>query len=163
MLHSGGSQSNGLIRSDATVVIFCTDSDPSDADASQFREYMSSINSTFAGMGSLPFMIHCAGWKFHPEDRFRGPVGANTSSLLLIIGNTADPITVISGAKKANAAFPGSVLLTQDSPGHTFLTSVSNCTYRHIAAYFANGSLPDEGTVCLPDVPLFPGADLTHS
>ncbi|KAF5338231.1 hypothetical protein D9758_012840 [Tetrapyrgos nigripes] len=157
------------------VAIECSDSDPFDANASQLREYMSKINSTFAGMGGLPLMNRCAGWKIHPEHRFKGPVGANTSFPLLVIGNTADPITPLaayvaaigikatgmaklglSSAKKTRLSFPGSVLLTQDSPGHSSFNTFSSCTHQHLAAYFVNGTLPEEGTICPLDAPLFP-------
>ncbi|KAF5357394.1 hypothetical protein D9758_005943 [Tetrapyrgos nigripes] len=142
---------------EALVAIECGDSDPFNADASQLREYMSRINSTFAGMGGMPFMNRCAGWKIHPEHRFKGPVGAaNTSHPLLVIGNTADPVTPLANAKKTSLSFPGSVLLTQDSPGHASINTQSTCTRQHIAAYFANGTLPEEGTVCSLDAPLFP-------
>ncbi|KAF5361651.1 hypothetical protein D9758_007311 [Tetrapyrgos nigripes] len=136
---------------DAQVAVECSDADPFNVDASQLRDYMSSINSTFAGAGVM------TGWKVHPENHFKGPVGAaNTSFPLLVIGNTADPVTPLTTAKKANLAFPGSVLLTQDSPGHTSINTVSACTQQHLAAYFANGTLPEEGTVCELDAPLFP-------
>ncbi|KAF5357279.1 hypothetical protein D9758_005919 [Tetrapyrgos nigripes] len=142
---------------EALTAIECGDSDPFNADASQLREYMSRINSTFAGMGGMPLMNRCAGWKIHPEHRFKGPAGAaNTSHPLLVIGNTADPVTPLAGAKKTSLSFPGSVLLTQDSPGHASINTISTCTHQHIAAYFANGTLPEEGTVCSLDAPLFP-------
>ncbi|KAF5361521.1 hypothetical protein D9758_006133 [Tetrapyrgos nigripes] len=145
------------ISPEALVAIECGDSDPFNADASQLREYMSRINSTFAGMGGMPLMHRCAGWKIHPQHRFKGPVGAaNTSHPLLVIGNTADPITPLAGAKKTSLSFPGSVLLTQDSPGHGSINTNSTCTHQHVAAYFVNGTLPEEGVVCSLDAPLFP-------
>ncbi|KAF5365425.1 hypothetical protein D9758_010839 [Tetrapyrgos nigripes] len=153
--HSGTATVAGLSW-DALVAIWCSDTNPSDADAEQLRQYMSKINSTFAGMESLPMMNRCAGWKYHPDERFKGPFGGNTSSPLLLIGNTADPITPLSQAKKTSSVFPGSIVLTQDSPGHTTTGTNSTCTHQHIAAYFANGTLPEEGTVCSLDEPLFP-------
>ncbi|KAK7040316.1 hypothetical protein VNI00_009784 [Paramarasmius palmivorus] len=44
--------------------------------------------------------------------------------------------------------FPGSVVLTQDSPGHASIGSPSICTNNAIRAYFVNGTLPEPGTVC---------------
>ncbi|KAK1216244.1 hypothetical protein PQX77_021118 [Marasmius sp. AFHP31] len=123
---------------------------------SGLRRYMAGINSTFAGMTSIQGMTRCTGWKIHPESRFKGPVGANTSFPLLIIGNTADTVTPLLAAKKNHAAFPSSGLLVQDSPGHTSLAATSACTFQVVAAYFANGTLPEEGTVCPIDQELFP-------
>ncbi|KAF8203376.1 hypothetical protein K438DRAFT_1964850 [Mycena galopus ATCC 62051] len=71
----------------------------------------------------------------------------NTSNPLLLFGNTLDPATAASGnALKTSEAFPGSVVLTQDSTGGYF------------RAYFVNGTLPASGTVCPVDAELFPSA-----
>ncbi|KAJ7037302.1 Alpha/Beta hydrolase protein [Mycena alexandri] len=86
-----------------------------------------------------------------------GPFGAlNTSFPLLVIGNTADPVTPIAGAKSTVDAFPGSALLTIDAPGHTSLGAPSTCFYGYLRQYFQNGTLPPQSTVCQPDDVLFP-------
>ncbi|KAJ6542151.1 Alpha/Beta hydrolase protein, partial [Mycena vulgaris] len=101
--------------------------------------------------------IRCSGWKVHREGRFLVPMGAsNTSFPLLVIGNTADPVTPISMARKTSAYFPGSVLLTLDAPGHTSIAAVSACISIHMRQYFEDGILPDAGTVCNADEELFP-------
>ncbi|KAJ8080110.1 hypothetical protein PM082_016938 [Marasmius tenuissimus] len=147
---------NELKTNEAYVAVECSDADPLDMGPSELRRYMAGINSTFAGMTAIQSMARCTGWKIHPESRFKGPVGANTSFPLLVIGNTADPITPLLAAKKNHAAFPGSGLLIQDSPGHTSFAATSACTLQAVAAYFANGTLPEEGTVCPIDQELFP-------
>ncbi|KAF9473631.1 hypothetical protein BDN70DRAFT_997551 [Pholiota conissans] len=81
----------------------------------------------------------------------------NTSFPLLIIGNTADPVTPIAGAIKTSGSFPGSVVLTQDSLGHTSFAAPSNCTLAYVQQYFQNGKLPSPGVICPVTVPLFPG------
>ncbi|KAF8160403.1 Alpha/Beta hydrolase protein [Pholiota molesta] len=91
------------------------------------------------------------GWRIHP-DNFKGPIIGNTSFPLLIIGNTGDPVTPLAGIK----GFPGSVVLTQDSLGHTSFTSPSNCTLAYVQQYFQNGTLPAPGVVCAVTAPLFP-------
>ncbi|KAF5365051.1 hypothetical protein D9758_010997 [Tetrapyrgos nigripes] len=159
ILSGGGSEIGDFDSMINMISIYCSNAEPSDLDASQLREYMSNINSTFSGMFSLQIMTCCVvfrGWRVHSEGRVRGPVGDNTSSSLLVIVNTADPVTPLSAAKKMSASFPGSGLLIQDSPGHTALNFASNCTFQHVAAYFANGTLPEEGTVCSLNDPLFP-------
>ncbi|KAF7376976.1 AB hydrolase-1 domain-containing protein [Mycena sanguinolenta] len=103
--------------------------------------------------------VLCAGYKIHRPDRFTGPVGAkNTSNPLLLVGNTLDPATARAGAVKTSEAFPGSVVLTQDSVGHTSLVAPSLCSYGYFRAYFVNGTLPAPGTVCPVDTELFPSA-----
>ncbi|KAJ7328497.1 TAP-like protein-domain-containing protein [Mycena albidolilacea] len=128
------------------------------SDLRAFYERQTELSS-FADIWGL-WRIHCTGWKVHRPGRFQGPVGGNTSFPLLVIGNTADPVTPLAWAHKASAAFPGSVVLTQDTPGHMSLVAPSLCTHGALRAYFQNGTLPAAGTVCEPDASavLFPGA-----
>ncbi|KAF7358827.1 AB hydrolase-1 domain-containing protein [Mycena sanguinolenta] len=96
------------------------------------------------------------GWKVYREDRFKGPVAAaNTSFPLLLVTTTADPDAPKAAALKTQAGFPGSVLLTQDGPGHTSLSAPSLCTTGYFRQYFLNGILPAPGTVCPVDATLF--------
>ncbi|THU81359.1 alpha/beta-hydrolase [Dendrothele bispora CBS 962.96] len=144
------------------IAIECADADPSTADVPQLQSEMASINSTFAGTEGLQLMTYCSGWKIHPESRFKGPVGGNTSFPLLITGSSIDLIAPWSGAIKTSSAFPGSVLLQQDSIGHAaFGSAVSSCTFQHLAAYFANGTLPEEGIVCPVDEPPFTNTSIS--
>ncbi|PFH44820.1 hypothetical protein AMATHDRAFT_78126 [Amanita thiersii Skay4041] len=101
--------------------------------------------------------IQCSSWPDFPRTFFRGPFEANTSHPLLLIGNTAVPFhyvlsgTLLTGpcsAKKMSKGFSGSVVLTQDTPGHTSLGGPSACTVKYVREYFLNGTLPPEGTVC---------------
>ncbi|KAF2444489.1 hypothetical protein P171DRAFT_444659 [Karstenula rhodostoma CBS 690.94] len=84
-----------------------------------------------------------------PESqRFSGVLGANKTSFpILFIGNTIDPITPIVGARKMSGLFPGSVLLAQNSIGHTSLAASSACTSRNVQQYLG-GRLPAANTTC---------------
>ncbi|KDR84381.1 hypothetical protein GALMADRAFT_237210 [Galerina marginata CBS 339.88] len=116
----------------------------------QSIDHLSSFSSIVAGIRTL-----CSGWRIHPNN-FKGPIMGNTSFPLLLIGNTADPVTPLVGAKKTSKGFPGSVVLTQDSPGHTSFSIPSNCTLGYVQQYFQNGTLPAAGTVCPVIGDLFP-------
>ncbi|KAJ7923466.1 TAP-like protein-domain-containing protein, partial [Mycena leptocephala] len=94
-----------------------------------------------------------------PKNHFQGPFIANTSFSLLV-GNTADPVTLLWAAKKMSQSFAGSVVLTQDSPGHCSLSGPSVCTRKYIRQYFLNGTLPEPGTVCPVIASPFPANDL---
>ncbi|KAF2798604.1 alpha/beta-hydrolase [Melanomma pulvis-pyrius CBS 109.77] len=88
-----------------------------------------------------------------PESQhFPGFKITNTLNPILFIGTTGDPITPMSSAFKMSAYFPGSVVLTQDSPGHSFDSAKSNCTRGYARAYLADASLPPVDTVCASDL-----------
>ncbi|EEY17188.1 conserved hypothetical protein [Verticillium alfalfae VaMs.102] len=57
-------------------------------------------------------------------------------------------------ARNNSAGFPGSVVLVQNSYGHTSLAAPSNCTRSYINTYFQEGTLPSPGTEC--DEPFLP-------
>ncbi|KAF7331053.1 Abhydrolase-4 domain-containing protein [Mycena venus] len=87
-------------------------------------------------------------WPEFPKTNFQGPFVANTSHPILLVGNTADPVTPLSAAKKMSQGFAGSVVLTQDSVGHCSISGPSICTQKYIRQYFINGTLPKPDTVC---------------
>ncbi|KAJ6459651.1 hypothetical protein C8R45DRAFT_1030624 [Mycena sanguinolenta] len=143
---------------DSTVAIQCGDAVEVTDSVQQVAEFYenavktSQFSEFLVGSGR----ISCSGWQVYREGRFLGPVSAaNTSFPLLLIANTADPVTPKVAALKAQAGFPGSVLLTQDSPGHTSATAPSLCTYGYIREYLVNGVLPPPGTFCPVDATLF--------
>ncbi|KAG7445495.1 uncharacterized protein BT62DRAFT_1076588 [Guyanagaster necrorhizus] len=84
-----------------------------------------------------------------------GPIAGNTSYPILVIGSMADPVTP-SLCKKTSSTFPGFVVLTQNSSGHASLAASSACTHTYVQAYFQNGTLSEEGTVCEVESELFP-------
>ncbi|KAJ7062900.1 TAP-like protein-domain-containing protein [Mycena amicta] len=98
----------------------------------------------------------CLAWPDFPKTHFQGPFIANTSFPLLIVGNTLDPVTPLSAAKKMSKGFGGSVVLTQDSVGHSSISAPSLCTQKHIRAYFHEGKLPEADTICDVDAEVFP-------
>ncbi|KIM37592.1 hypothetical protein M413DRAFT_257941 [Hebeloma cylindrosporum] len=138
------------------LAIVCGDAAKVTDDAATLKKYVKSIEkiSSFSSIVAGVRLV-CSGWRVNP-DNFKGPVGGVTSFPLLLIGNTADPVTAIAGAKKTAKQFPGSVVLTQDGLGHTSFASPSACTIGHIQAYFQNGTLPAVNTVCPVTEPLFP-------
>jgi TAP-like protein len=68
---------------------------------------------------------------------------------MLIISNTADPITPrASGEEIHKLMGKSSRLLIQDSPGHCSLSSVSPCTLGWYRSYLVNGTLPENHFMC---------------
>ncbi|RAL01110.1 alpha/beta hydrolase [Aspergillus ibericus CBS 121593] len=105
----------------------------------------------------------CAQWNknMYAKERYTGDFDVKTAHPVLILSNTFDPITPLAAAKNLTATFEGSVLLEQNGYGHTTLSMPSLCTAKAVRAYFANGTLPAEGTICQTDVPLF--TNLTYA
>ncbi|KAK1231284.1 hypothetical protein PQX77_005599 [Marasmius sp. AFHP31] len=134
---------------DAQTAIICNDADEVPSSLKHAREHYAKVLEV-SEWGSLwaGFRVVCGGWPKIPKAQFRGPIAANTSFPLLIIGNAADPVTPMSSAHKLSRSFPGSVVLLQDSAGHTSTSSPSACTARNVRDYFDNGTMPEDGTWC---------------
>lgn len=79
------------------------------------------------------------------------PSADKTSTPILFIGNTIDPVTPHRAAEKMTKLFGGARLLTQDCVGHASVAAVSACTYKYMRQYISDASLPNEGTVCEVD------------
>ena len=99
----------------------------------------------------------CAGWsQFAKADAFSGPFNVTTSAPLLIIGNSHDPATPISGAIAANKLFTGSRLLeSKRAWGHAALATGA-CASDAMRDYLISLSLPPVGATCRPARVLFP-------
>ncbi|KAF9040647.1 TAP-like protein-domain-containing protein [Panaeolus papilionaceus] len=141
---------------DSQTVIVCNDKVriPSDLESARDRGPIWAYN-----------WLTCMDWPQNPRTIFRGPF--NVSHPILLVGNSGDPASPISGcftrirAYKMLAGFSGSVVLTQDSLGHCSTSAPSVCTQSYIRHYFLNGTLPEPGTVCPIDTSVFPGHDST--
>ncbi|KAF9040673.1 TAP-like protein-domain-containing protein [Panaeolus papilionaceus] len=150
-------ESGTEIIGDAPAAILCNDGEeiPSDLESTlKYVDMMKTLSPNWSPFWAY-IRMSCIDWPKFPKKNFRGPFNATTSYPLLVIGNTADPVTPIAGAKKMSAGFAHSVLLTQDSSGHCSYRSPSVCTQSHVRKYFIEGTLPASGTICPTDAPLF--------
>jgi TAP-like protein len=48
-----------------------------------------------------------------------------------------------------------SILHQANKPQHGLMSHPSSCTAKAVSAYFANGTMPESGTECDPDLPVF--------
>jgi len=133
---------------DAQVAILCSDGlevSPDLATAKKsFEDF--SRESEWADFGG-GVALSCTGWP-KVKKGFQGPIEGKTNFPILFIGNTADPVTPLALAKTMSKRFPGSRVLTQDSPGHCSISGPSVCTQSYVREYFVSGTLPPEGMVC---------------
>ncbi|KAF8900304.1 TAP-like protein-domain-containing protein, partial [Mucidula mucida] len=134
---------------EATMFVACNDGASVPNNLTEIEEYYAEISSEY-DFGSLwaGLRIGCSGWPRLPKDHFQGPFVTNTSHPVLLIGNTADPVTPLCAAQKMSAGFKDSVVVHQDSLGHCSLAAASPCTLGYVRGYFINGTLPKAGTVC---------------
>ncbi|GJE95986.1 alpha/beta hydrolase [Phanerochaete sordida] len=148
---------------DVELAIACGDAlNPNVSTVQQAKELYGEIvaQSPLFGPDAWPTLLGgCTGWSIRGKDRLNGSFVTNTSNPILVIGNTLDPVTPLISAKNMSVGFAGSVLLTQNSTGHSSWSGFSSCTAQAVAAYFANGTLPAAGTMCQPDFAIFEPAD----
>ncbi|KAI5369652.1 Putative peptidase S33 tripeptidyl aminopeptidase-like, alpha/Beta hydrolase [Septoria linicola] len=147
---------------DALLAIACSDGDPlKGVSFSEFSDFTKNLTSISPSIGPMwaTIRLQCIHYSIRPQHRYPGPWEGNTSHPLLFIGNTEDPVTPLRNAFKHSKGFVGSAVLTQRSPGHCSSAAHSACTESYIRAYFQNGSLPDENTLCEVDEVPFGDAD----
>ncbi|KAF9475282.1 hypothetical protein BDN70DRAFT_898293 [Pholiota conissans] len=145
---------------DSQAAVMCNDGDDIPDDLKSTEEYYKMMQET-SPWGDMwaNIRLSCIGWPKFPKDHFQGPFVANTSHPILLIGNTADPVTPLWAANKMSKGFEGSVVLTQDSAGHCSISAPSVCTQKYVRDYFIDGTLPEPGTVCQPVTQPFPSAE----
>ncbi|KAI5899331.1 uncharacterized protein SCHCODRAFT_02682358 [Schizophyllum commune H4-8] len=104
----------------------------------------------------------CFAWPVRAVERYTGPWNKRLKNRILILGNTADPITPLENAQlMVDLLGDSAALLTQDLFGHAFFAEQSTCTTNIVRNYFKDGSLPAGGTICKADdsVVPFPAAN----
>ncbi|KAH9840062.1 alpha/beta-hydrolase [Rhodofomes roseus] len=137
----------------AFYAIACGDGEPVTYSDEGYRDWFEDLAAT-SSFGS-PYWgkmyLRCSSWRIRPKWRYTGPLAAaNTSHPLLIVSPRYDTVCPLSDAKRVHERY-SSGLLIQNSYGHCSLAAPSLCTAKHVRAYFENGTLPDEGTVCEVD------------
>ena len=147
---------------EAAVSILCGDGDDitwrSKANQTDYLRLLQGQSELDAAVWA-EITLRCVHWPqaLRPSEinRFTGPFQSQLSdynsraSPLLFIGNTADPVTPVRNAHRMSSRHEGSVVLTQDMPGHcSSEISPTTCGFAATKAFFANGTLPEPGLVC---------------
>ncbi|EIN12406.1 hypothetical protein PUNSTDRAFT_130657 [Punctularia strigosozonata HHB-11173 SS5] len=147
-----------LLSWESFYAIACGDGKPVDTDVEGLHAFYDEMakDSSFAEVWEP--RLDCAGWKIQSKEQFHGPFAGNTSFPILLIGNTADPVTPLWSAHKMAAGFSGAVVLTQNSAGHCSLAGASLCVAKYVRDYFREGKLPPADAVCEIEDELFPAS-----
>ncbi|WP_243789219.1 alpha/beta hydrolase [Saccharopolyspora gloriosae] len=119
-----------------------------------WSEYARRADEAGRGFGSYwtYASLACADWPGGSDpDRYTGPWDRETAEPVLVIGNRqGDPSTPYEDARTTSELLSDARLLTLDTFGHG-ARGKSSCIDGALNAYFTDGALPAEGTVCLPD------------
>ncbi|KAI0909236.1 hypothetical protein F4823DRAFT_563023 [Ustulina deusta] len=140
-------------NNEAFPAIMCSDLPPINGTVDAFIDFAQQLSeiSKAAGDVNALFRLACVGRTIRPKWRFDGPFEGNTSFPILYVNNIADNVAPLAAATNNSRGFPGSVILVQNSYGHTSLAAASTCTANYIRDYFQHGRLPEPGTTCDPD------------
>ncbi|KZO93914.1 hypothetical protein CALVIDRAFT_539564 [Calocera viscosa TUFC12733] len=99
----------------------------------------------------------CDYWPVAPPERFTGPWNHTLRNPILVMSNTADPVTPISSARLVKELLGDSaILVLQHGPGHGTSSVPTLCTINKARAYFTDDILPKDGHICELERPLFP-------
>lgn len=105
-----------------------------------------------------------ARWKMDARERYAGNFSTSTKHPILYVNGEFDPITPISNAYAASERFKGSMVLPHSGYGHGIIASSSSCVAGHIQTYFEEGTLPEVGSRCQPNMgPWEMAAELARS
>ncbi|KAM7195849.1 TAP-like domain containing protein [Rhypophila sp. PSN 637] len=104
--------------------------------------------------------VTCAKWPWKSKESFNTSTlkiegGLRTRNPILLIGNTIDIKTPIENARNLSSYLAGSVVLEHKAIGHCSFNYHSNCTREVVTRYLLDGVLPENGTSCELDEPLF--------
>ncbi|KAM7218622.1 TAP-like domain containing protein [Rhypophila decipiens] len=111
-----------------------------------------------------PSAAGCVKWPFESKEKFDTNIllrdsGIKTRFPILFTGLTYDTRTPIHSARNMSAYFDNSVVLEVKGYGHCTGKQDSECHTKATNDYFLNGILPEDGTVCAIDRPLFEPAE----
>jgi pimeloyl-ACP methyl ester carboxylesterase len=135
----------------------CADvADPRDTRAWEAAARLAKARSGGIGLGFTWQEEPCAAWPAGAsKDRYTGPWNHPTTSPILVIGNTGDPITPYSASVAMSRELGRARLLTVNEFGHTELNNPDTCATNYEISYLVTGALPPAGTVCQQDTPPF--------
>ena len=145
-----GSAQNAVIGIRASDATFKANSSDEYLPTVEFQANVSPGFSDIYYFGIWP----SAQWKLPAKERYFGDFRVTTKNPILYVNGEFDPVTPLVNAYNASSLFEGSVVLPHSGYGHGVFASPSECVAERTRAYFRNGTLPEEGLRCEPDLTL---------
>jgi pimeloyl-ACP methyl ester carboxylesterase len=132
---------------DLYQAVSCLDSEnPTGSDGwAAFSDELEAISPRF-GASVANEMLPCAFWPVPPSP-VTGPVVAQGSGPVLVIGSTGDAATPLEQAERVAANLAEGHLVVREGEGHTAYGS-SGCVRDLVAAFLIDGTVPAQGTRC---------------
>ncbi|RPD63511.1 alpha/beta-hydrolase [Lentinus tigrinus ALCF2SS1-6] len=138
------------------AAIYCGDS--VDLRGTTMEQVLKGIISTAQNVthlfgSSWPVVFYqCSFWPVRSVERYQGPFNKTLANKILVASNILDPITPLPWAESvARLLEKDAVLVRQNGFGHTTLSEPSTCLNEIAVAYFTNGTLPANNTLCEVD------------
>lgn len=147
----------------AHLGIWCSDSSWRAQDVDDmYSMYQAHLSENSFGDAVANERFACARWGFAAAepvntDRLRN---IETSNPVLLINSPYDPVTPLNHAFEASSRMRGSRVLVHEAVGHGLIRHQSNCTIKAVQNYFINGTMPEVGTTCKPNLNAFEAAAL---
>jgi pimeloyl-ACP methyl ester carboxylesterase len=97
-----------------------------------------------------PWMAYgtsCIGWPF-ASTRVRGPISADGSNDILVVGTTNDPATPYVWAQNLSKELQHGHLITYHGEGHTAYNKSNSCVNNAVDDYFVKGTVPSKDPEC---------------
>ncbi len=95
----------------------------------------------------LSYDTSCASWPFQPT-RQRGPIAADGSAPILVVGTTNDPATPYVWAKALAKELQNGHLVTYKGEGHTAYNKSNSCVNNAVDEFFVRGTVPKKDPQC---------------
>ena len=132
---------------DANTAITCADMRQSFSEA-QVRGLAADWNQKypFFGAGAAVGLYGCTPWKA-PRTPLPKRDAVDTSTPILVVGNTGDPVTPYTGAQDMARDLQDDVLLTWQGQGHTSYPKTP-CVTSAVDAYLVDLTVPQNGLTC---------------
>ncbi|WP_309065393.1 alpha/beta hydrolase [Microbacterium sp.] len=89
----------------------------------------------------------CEVWPYPPTGT-RGPIAAEGSGPIVVVGTTNDPATPYEWSESLAAQLDNGVLVTREGEGHTGYNKGNRCVNEAVEGFLLDGTVPKDGLRC---------------